>query len=164
VRRTLIVGIGNTLRSDDGAGVWAAARIAEGVPEAQVISLRELTPDLAERLEGKDLVLFLDASARASRVQVTPLDAGQGTGLADTHRLTPEGILRLANILYGWEGKAELVEIPAFDCQLGEKTSSETLEMIDQAVHLVSAILRANCPAEDAASQSPSVHPEHLAG
>ncbi|HXX63203.1 MAG TPA: hydrogenase maturation protease, partial [Bacteroidota bacterium] len=108
MKRALVIGIGNTLRSDDGAGVWAAARIAVCTPEAKVISVQELTPDLCEYFEAVDLVLLLDASTRVSRVQVTPLGGRPEAGLADTHRLTPEGILHLAHLLYGWAGEAML--------------------------------------------------------
>ena len=46
----LVIGYGNTLRSDDGAGVIAATRLAEKSSTHQVIAVQQLTPHLAENI------------------------------------------------------------------------------------------------------------------
>ena len=60
--KTLVIGYGNMLRCDDGAGPQAADRIAATYPHIDCLSLTELTPELAETVSHYDRVLFVDAS------------------------------------------------------------------------------------------------------
>jgi len=60
--KTLVLGLGNTLLTDDGVGIYAARELAErlggaaDVAEAEVAGL-----DLIERLSGYDRVFIIDA-------------------------------------------------------------------------------------------------------
>ena len=47
----LVIGYGNELRGDDGAGIMVARRIAENPPPGvRSIVARQLTPELADEL------------------------------------------------------------------------------------------------------------------
>lgn len=74
--RSLVVGYGNDLRSDDGVGravvANLAARLGEGVPSAlQLRSCHQLLPELAADLAAVDRAVFADA-----RIDPIPADAG----------------------------------------------------------------------------------------
>lgn len=78
-RHDLVIGIGNTLRGDDGVGWWLAQRAETLGPAAHresarsiqgtaavnarplVRSVQQLTPELAEELQNMRRVLFIDA-------------------------------------------------------------------------------------------------------
>src|SRR5512136_1175751 len=62
--RILVVGYGNPLRGDDGAGWQAAERLEALLPPAQVNVLirHQLTPELAEPSSRAELVILIDAS------------------------------------------------------------------------------------------------------
>ncbi len=138
---TLIIGYGNTLRRDDGAGIAAAAAIARKFPEARVLTAHGLYPELAEDIARCDLAVFIDASVASSKVCVTQLTPSGGPG--EGHALTPAGLLALSSGAYGHvPEEALLVEIPAFECGFGETMSGGTLRMIDCCVQLVSELLR----------------------
>jgi hydrogenase maturation protease len=57
----LVIGIGNPLRRDDGAGWWLARRAEPWLPAAQLRTVHQLTPELAEDLAAAARVLFIDA-------------------------------------------------------------------------------------------------------
>lgn len=63
MRRTLVVGVGNDFRGDDGAGLEVARRLrAEGAP-ADVVESDGDGAALAELWAGADFVVVVDASA-----------------------------------------------------------------------------------------------------
>ena len=76
--KTLIIGYGNTLRQDDGVGRYLAEQIAEEQwPECQVLSVHQLTPELAASIAEVEQVIFIDAVLQppgsSTTVEVIPL-------------------------------------------------------------------------------------------
>jgi hydrogenase maturation protease len=57
----LVIGIGNSLRGDDGIGWWLARRAERWLSSTQVMEVQQLTPDLAADLAAAAGVLFIDA-------------------------------------------------------------------------------------------------------
>ena len=142
MNRSLIIGIGNTLRGDDGAGVYAAERISPELPDTDVVLTQELHPELADRIREYANVLFIDASLRTRRPVITILDPDAETPHPSSHALSPEGLLSLCRSTYQSLPRcAVLIEIPAFDCDLGEKMTEATERMVDLCVGLVPEIL-----------------------
>jgi hydrogenase maturation protease len=142
VTKTIVIGYGNTLRRDDGAGVAAAERLARDCPGANVLTAQELHPELAEQLATCDLAVFLDASVRTTHVCVTRVIPCSSTQGAEGHTLSPAGVLALCSGLYGHRPEeAILVEIPAFECGFGETMSAGTLRMVDCCVQIISELL-----------------------
>ncbi len=142
MRKTIVIGYGNTLRRDDGAGVAAADRLARDRPGANVLTSQELHPEMAEEVAACDLTVFIDASVRTPTVRVTRVSPGDSMHGADGHALSPAGVLALCSGLYGrTPEEAMLVEIPAFQCGFGETMSPGTLRMIDCGVQLISELL-----------------------
>ncbi len=141
----LVIGYGNTLRSDDGAGVIAATRLAEQASTLQqaprVIAAQQLTPDLAENIASAAQVVFVDAYAADQRdagLRVESLSRGdtQPSAALD-HHADPAALLRLADRLYGKRPTAWVIGIPAFRFDIGESASPATLHRIDEAVALL---------------------------
>jgi hydrogenase maturation protease len=142
VTTTIVIGYGNTLRRDDGAGVAAAERLARDFPGANVRTAQELHPELAEQLASCDLAVFLDASVRTSTLCVTRVSPARSVHGAEGHALSPAGVLALCSGLYGHAPQeALLVEIPASECGFGETMSAQTLRMTDYCVLLISELL-----------------------
>src|SRR3954471_3504710 len=60
--KVLVIGYGNTLRSDDGVGPHIAIEAAAwGLPRLETIAVPQLTPELAELLASAELLIFVDA-------------------------------------------------------------------------------------------------------
>jgi Ni,Fe-hydrogenase maturation factor len=74
----LVIGYGNTLRSDDGVG-WHAAALLAGdrrLAGAEILAVHQLTPELALDFSRASLVILIDASADdpPGTISVRPLD------------------------------------------------------------------------------------------
>lgn len=138
---TLVIGYGNELRSDDGAGVRTAKRFAAQSPHSNVVIARQLTPELADDIARATQVIFVDAyaahesGAKLRIERVAEAHAGNNSALG--HHGDPATLVCLANQLFGHRPEAWVVGIPAFSFEAGETISPETLHRIDEAVALI---------------------------
>jgi hydrogenase maturation protease len=56
-----VIGLGNRMRGDDGAGLEVARMIAERAPEVRAVEHEREPTDLLRIWEGADLVIVIDA-------------------------------------------------------------------------------------------------------
>lgn len=137
---TLVIGFGNRMRRDDGAGPVAAERIAAAHPDVDWLSLAQLTPELAQVITRYERVLFLDASTEVEQVKITGMLPQDGRQVLASHSLSPQHILDLAVELYGeCPRRTALVEVPACDLGFGWGLSPLTQEMVEQCVSIFPA-------------------------
>lgn len=145
----MIIGIGNTLRRDDGAGCLFAQALAVEFGRAGAavtLALRhQLTPELALDLAELQpaALIFVDASVVVTQPTITPLAAELGD--ADGHSLTPAALLALARQLYGIATPAWLVQTPAVDFDHGEGLSAAAQHGVN-TVPAAAATLLATLP------------------
>jgi hydrogenase maturation protease len=129
---TLVIGYGNDLRGDDGAGVHAASLVAARSPRSLVIVTQQLTPDLAEDIAAAARVVFVDAYpayGNGAPLCVERIRVG--------HQGKPAELVHLADRLFGTSIEAWVVGIPAFSFDAGETISAETMLRIDEAAELI---------------------------
>jgi len=129
--RILIVGIGNPLRSDDGLG-WHVARellheLARGLAndDVQVVATQQLMPEISDRASRAELVLFIDA-ARSGNPGTLKCEqiAPAAPASRHSHDLTPAGILKLAQELYGRCPAAYLLTVAGESFVTGDTLSA----------------------------------------
>jgi hydrogenase maturation protease len=138
----LVIGFGNTLRSDDGAGIRAAELVAEQYPEANCIITHELHPELAESLAVHDKVFFIDASVRVETMTVVPLHPDNTHPALHSHAHSPQTLLNLCRELYATiPDLCLLIELPAFTMECGEQLSPATQHAVQEAVTYVGTVL-----------------------
>jgi hydrogenase maturation protease len=141
--RCLILACGNTLRGDDGVGLWLAEwaerRFADQ-PGVRVIASFQWTPDLAEDVARADSVLFIDCSVDSApgSIKLTPVEpAAAGEGLATHHQDAAE-LLALARDLYNsLPRNAQLLTIGAGSTELGEVFSDAVTAALPEACKLI---------------------------
>ena len=114
---TLVIGYGNTLRGDDGAGPYVARSAG---PDA--IACHQLTPELAEPISRARQVIFVDAHVGVPAGQLV-VESVAPRETAGVHRFNPETLLALSQQVYGHAPAALLIGIGAESFDLGEKLS-----------------------------------------
>jgi hydrogenase maturation protease len=149
----LVIGYGNSLRSDDGAGCRVADIVASWeLPYVRSLTVHQLTPELAEPISQAELAIFVDACMAASpkfrkarkhpkTLQVQKIvasrevasDAHPNLG-AVGHVVDPRSLLSLAEQIYGKTPVAYALLLPAVNWEFGEQLSAVTRKSIDQAV------------------------------
>lgn len=95
--RVIVIGYGNTLRSDDGAGQKVAEILASWhLPQVRSISVHQLTPELAAPIAEAELAIFVDvyqvevtSELANSHDHIAPLVKGSwgDSTTAETHQL-----------------------------------------------------------------------------
>ena len=126
----LVIGIGNSLRGDDGVGALLAEQVGGR-------SVQQLTPELAAELAELEAVLFIDAwlapAGAAPRITAISLAAGA----AESHRLEPAQLLAISQALYGRAPAAHLLQVPATRLEHGTTLSAGLKASLPQAQALM---------------------------
>jgi hydrogenase maturation protease len=145
----VLIGYGNPLRRDDGAGP-ALAMMAEaraGLNDMRVLTPHQLVPELAEDLAGADIaaVLFLDACVGdcdgGALVAIRPVGEEAGSPVFG-HHLPPADLLRYAELLRGAPLPAWQLTIPGVDFGYGEGLSRYTENNLAIALEMLHVFLR----------------------
>ena len=153
----LIIGVGNSLRGDDGAG-WVlaeqlaaqlstilAASGAESDAAVQVRLVQQLLPELAAEmadLEPKVLVIA-DCAAGAKTARLQRIEQTAAGEPLDSHGLTAGQLLAFAVRLYEFSADAWLATVPGFNFAHGAGLSDATAAAIAAAAPAMSARLLA---------------------
>lgn len=141
--KSLVIGYGNSLRSDDGIGLEVAQIVAGWeLPEVRSLCQHQLTPELAAELAQVDLAIFVDAcqSADKSAVEVHSLEPSNSVDFK-SHFSNPEAILGLTQALFGKCPQARWVIVPGTNFELGESLSPLAKLGIKQALKQIRNLL-----------------------
>ncbi len=138
----LVIGYGNTLRGDDGLG-WMAAEQLRGQitrPSVTILTLHQLTFDLAEPISQAAHVFFLDASSgpRPGEIAIRPVVADRAAADPLHHHMPPPALLAYVEALYGSLPPAWLCTITAETYDFGTSLSPEVAAALPAFVAAVS--------------------------
>lgn len=143
----LIIGYGNSLRADDGAGIVIAQKMARhfnaaGLP-TRLITETQLLPEMAADISAPSIntVVFVDTSlqSNAAQVEINKIDVDTQTA-STGHQLYPAALLLYASLLYGRNPQAWLVTIPGVDFAHGESFSPTVKEVINDYKSIAHAL------------------------
>jgi hydrogenase maturation protease len=141
-RPVAVIGIGNTLRGDDGAGPAVVALLErEGRLPAHVTvrSVHQLTPELAEDVSRTGCVVFVDASTTLPAGVVSTSCIAPAIGAVDlgAHALTPATLLAVCSSLFGHAPAAIVVAIGIAGVETGQTLSPEVQAAVSAAAEAV---------------------------
>lgn len=145
----LVVGYGNELRTDDGAGPAVAARLLDDprLGDADVLTTHQLTPELAFDASRASLLVLVDAAAdvSAGEVSVRRLDPERAAaGEPMTHHVDPADIVGLARELFGSAPRVVIVSVGVASLDLGDGLTPAVEAAIPRAVDAVLAAIEAH--------------------
>jgi hydrogenase maturation protease len=130
--KTLMIGYGNTLRKDDGLGVYAALSLAElPLPgDLEIRTYHQLSPELSPVLAQIDHAVFIDAALasdaeKPGTINTRTLQPRTSQPGSITHHFDPETLLAMAETLYGHAPQAALFSVTAASFDLEEGLSPE---------------------------------------
>jgi hydrogenase maturation protease len=136
----IVIGYGNSLRQDDGAGIVLAERLAscwryKGAL-VQLLTTRQLAPELAAEIALPETaaVVFVDTQAGklGDPVEVKSLmETAQSPGLG--HQLGPAALMTYVALLAGRNVPAWLVTVPGVAFDHGEGFSATSQAALDRA-------------------------------
>jgi hydrogenase maturation protease len=141
----LVLGYGNTLRGDDGAGPKLVGEVeALGLVGVRTLACDLLTPELAEPVSRAATVVFVDAAVDTPRkVRLRPLRAARSSQVM-AHACDPGTILALARDVFGAEPRALWLTIPARSLDLSDQLSPSARRGCSVALERLRKLLSEN--------------------
>ena len=152
--RTLVIGFGNPSRRDDGVGLAVVNGLRQRLSlpplredddgyedlghQLDTLSLHQLTPELADTVEGYGRVVFVDAHVGVypEAVHRTELRPRVEPSLV-SHHLAPEHLMALVQQFHGKTPTAELLSVRGYDFDFGTELSPATAEGVREIVSLL---------------------------
>jgi hydrogenase maturation protease len=136
-KRVLVIGYGNSLRSDDCVGLYAVRELRKRVtlPNVELLELPQLQIELAAQLAETDLVVFIDAATDgiSGEINYEPVWPGEKS-TAMSHTIDPSTLLHVAEELCGKFPIAVLATVAGECFGYGTKLSPEVeTSMLDVA-------------------------------
>lgn len=141
--RLLVIGYGNTLRSDDGVGPKVADAVAAlNLPGVTALACPQLTPELAEPIAQAGVVVFVDAAVDApDEVRLRPLSPDSSSRIL-AHAAAPAAMLALARDVFGHAPVAWWLTLPAANLAFGEELSTQAESCLRTAVAQIRELVR----------------------
>ena len=141
---TLIIGIGNPLRSDDGLG-WAATEqlSLDCNTTCHIHNVYQLTPELAQSMAIVNLVVMIDANheGEPGELRIRTLSLSAQPSAVGTHYSTPEELAALTAIVYGQCPPVFVVTMTGANFGIGEQFS----RIIARRIPLICDAVRQLC-------------------
>lgn len=133
-----VIGYGNTLRRDDGAGLALAQQMSDFLKQNDCdvlyLTTHQLTPELIYDLNAPKLdgVLFVDTRVGVVDAAVTIEPVMREIHHPTVgHQMTPETFLILLEGILGVQVHAWMVSVPGWDFGFGEVFSKKTQQALD---------------------------------
>jgi hydrogenase maturation protease len=152
--RTLVIGYGNGLRSDDGVGLEVAARLeTRRFKDVEVRAVGQLQLEWAAEWANYDRVILIDADVDGASVtleRVWPVEAGVSAAVTDlvTHHVNPETLVRLTRELYGTAPEVFLCRIRGKSFEFGEELTPAVRGAAESAVEQIVRLMGRNAGQE----------------
>ena len=147
----VVVGYGNTLRTDDGLGWYAADRLASDprLTAVTVLQRHQLMPELALDISAAALVVLVDAShgLPPGAVTVTQVERASDATTTWSHHLSAPSVVALAHELYGRAADVYLVRCGVESLEVGDRLSPAVATALPQVVDAVVELI-ASCAAQ----------------
>ena len=132
--KTIVLGIGNNGRQDDGLG-WSFLDFLDEQNTSIDIEYRyQLQIEDAELISNYDIVIFVDATKEKPEdgFYFKPCLPSEKYSFS-THALAPETILYLSNSLYNHNPEASIFAIQGYDWELKIGLSKKGIVNLDKA-------------------------------
>lgn len=142
-KNSLVIGIGNPLRCDDGVGHYIAECIeGKSLNDVKVWTTQQLqVEDLERMLEYKQVVL-VDASMEGPPVDLRPVEKSSSQALSSSHHLSPQVFVNLADSIYHKDLPMHLCSVKGVCFDMGDEISTTVLQRAQEAVKLICSLLK----------------------
>jgi hydrogenase maturation protease len=142
----LVIGIGNELRADDGAGAFIVRQLEPyAIPHMQTEIVQQLTPEWLERMANAAFSILVDVripepddDGKVWLYRLTPSADRPSSG----HALHIGELVSLGERLYGKPLEVYICSVPAFDFTLGHPFSEKGKALLEPAVSAILDFLK----------------------
>ncbi len=143
LKKTVIIGVGNTLRSDDGVGIFICAEFEKiNLPNLTVLTSHQLHIELVEELKEFDIIIVVDAGINPNcEVSFYPITEQNSNSIHSSHNIDATLLFTLLQNLYPSDRRFFVCEIQVQNFELGENLSSIALINAGKAVKSITEFI-----------------------
>ena len=143
--KTLVIGYGNLLRSDDGVGAYVADAVDSlKLPDTDVCTYHQLHVDLIEKWKFYDRIILVDASEKGPSLEIKDMGSDCKTAETASHHANPQALLNLLNALYATRPEVKLCSIRGKNFDFGNELSDPVKENAAEAVVRIKSLIQGN--------------------
>ena len=136
-----IVGVGNSLRTDDGIGHYVCRCIeSKNLPGVETLLVQQLHLEMTEKFLMYDRVIIVDASVKEIDVEIFRVDE-QIAAATSSHHANAVALQHLAALLYYRKLPLYVCAVKGETFDFGEKISMAGKKRADQAVDKILALI-----------------------
>jgi hydrogenase maturation protease len=133
-----IIGIGNTLRGDDGVGAYVCTAIETlNLPGVDTMIVLQLTPDLMEDLQQYKHVIITDASYNCNGFAFYRLGADETNAQSSSHAVNASMFYLLFKKIYSKQPSFYICAIEPEDVSIGSGLTISAKANADIAVRAI---------------------------
>jgi hydrogenase maturation protease len=137
-RNVCLVGIGNSLRSDDGIGAYVCAVMDElMIPGVTVLTTHQLQLEMIEDLMEFDKVILVDASLYSGEFSFYPFSPEEGKGVSSSHHVNAHTFGTIAQKIYKDNFNLYICAIKGENFELGEQLSACAMSNTKKAIEFL---------------------------
>lgn len=151
--KTIILGVGNTLLSDEGVGIHVLEALAKSsLPQEGVVDLIDggtLSFTLAVAIEEADALIVVDAAQLKSPPGTLRLFRGEdmdnflrGNRKSSVHEVGLTDLMAIAQLTERWPQKRALVAIQPEKLDWGQEPTPPVLSAIPEACRQIEALVK----------------------
>lgn len=151
--KTLVLGIGNTLLSDEGVGVHVSRHLKRLLPPSDDIEILDggtLSFTLAVSIEDADALIVVDAAQLQSRPGTLRVFEGEemdaflmSNRRSSVHEVGLNDLMSIARLAGHWPEKRALVAIQPQKLDWGESPTPQVQSAIAEACDRIKVLLKA---------------------
>ncbi len=143
VNKILIIGIGNTLRSDDGVGAFVCTSIDKmNLPGVTIDIVQQLEVEMIEEMTHYDHVILVDASTTNDTIQFEPLQETLQQTVSSSHHINASLVQTLSQKLYNKTLSIYLCAIPASNFDTGDSLTMRTKKLAEEAIVIITSWIK----------------------
>jgi hydrogenase maturation protease len=136
--KVLFVGVGNTLRGDDGVGAYICSKIEKlNFENTAIEKVHQLQTEILETFLQYDKILIVDASISASDVQIEKVPETIAGPISSSHHTNVAALYVLAKRLYQKQLDLYTCAVPVQSFEMGERLSEFAKRNADEAVEKI---------------------------
>ncbi len=134
---TCIVGVGNTLRSDDSVGAYICHLLKKQNAPVTIITTHQLDIAMAETISKFDVVVFVDAAVNEDEFSFQPLNDAVHQPQSSSHQINAAMLASLARQLFGAATQFYLCAVSATNFEMGSRLSEKTKQHANAAAAML---------------------------
>lgn len=133
-----IIGVGNTIRSDDGMGAYVCSILKDlQIPALQIMVVHQLDAELVEELVQYDKLVIIDAAVDGDDVSFYELQTADAIPLSSSHHVNAAMLAALAQKVYHKELPLMICAVRGYDFDIGDKLSEAAEANCIKAVKVI---------------------------